>query len=298
MELRQIQYFIQLYKDLNITKASKNLYISQQGLSKSVSRLEEELGFTLFDRRTSGVVPTKEADTLFLHFNKIANSYHELLLAIDNIRQNRVLKISAYHGFALSCSKDLLSGYRSFYPQSEIRYQEKNNHDIPEQLLYHQADLAFMQAPIPETLSSLYLLHKEPVHLVIDRHHPLASKKQISLRELHNQRLLLLDNMEDFNSIILKQTAKKGISCQIHDTVGMNEFLHLLHGSSLIGFSSRRLYQYHNFQEVLFLPFASSEYEKNPNLVIENHLVIPAGTVPDKTAQQFIDYIIQKNSKI
>lgn len=294
MELRQIQYFIQLYKDLNITKASKNLYISQQGLSKSVSRLEEELGFSLFDRRTSGVVPTKEADTLFQHFNKIANSYHELLLAIDNIRQNRVLKIAAYHGFALSCSKDLLSGYRTFYPQSEIRYQEKNNHDIPEQLLYQQADLAFMQAPIPETLSSLHLLHKEPVHLVMDRRHPLAAKKAISLRELHNQNLLLLDSMEDFNNTILKQAAKKEISCQIQDTVGINEFLHLLHGSSLIGFSSRRLYQYHSFQEIVFLPFTSGEYEKNPTLMMETHLVIPADTVPDKTAQQFIDYIMQK----
>ena len=48
MELRQIQYFIQLYKDLNITRASRNLYISQQGLSKSINRLEEELGFSLF----------------------------------------------------------------------------------------------------------------------------------------------------------------------------------------------------------------------------------------------------------
>ena len=98
MELRQIQYFIQLYQDRNITRASKNLYISQQGLSKSVSRLEEELGFSLFDRHTSGVVPTREADALFVHFNKIANSYQELQLAIDALRQNRVLKIAAYHG--------------------------------------------------------------------------------------------------------------------------------------------------------------------------------------------------------
>ena len=124
MELRQIQYFIQLYQDLNITRASKHLYISQQGLSKSVSRLEEELGFPLFERRTSGVIPTREADILFRHCSKIANAYHELQLAIDNLRQNRVLKIAAYHGFALSNSKDLLSGYRSLYPQSEIRYQE------------------------------------------------------------------------------------------------------------------------------------------------------------------------------
>ena len=294
MELRQIQYFIQLYKDLNITKASKNLYISQQGLSKSVSRLEEELGFSLFDRHTSGVEPTREADFLFQHFNKIANSYHELLLAIDNIRQNRVLKIAAYHGFALSCRKDFLSGYRASYPQSEIRYQEKNNHDIPEQLLYQHADVAFMQAPIPETLTSVHLLHREPVHLVMDKRHPLALKGNVRLPELHSQNLLLLDSMEDFNTFILKQAAKKGVSCQVQDTAGINEFLHILHGSSLIGFASRRMFQYYSFPEVAFVPFAASEYEKYPELTIETHLVIPAGTTPDATAQQFIDYLTQK----
>ena len=61
MELRQIQYFIQLYKDKNITKASKNLFISQQGLSKSINKLEDELGFFLFERSSSGVIPTEKA---------------------------------------------------------------------------------------------------------------------------------------------------------------------------------------------------------------------------------------------
>ena len=61
MELRQIQYFVQLYKDCNMTKSSQALYISQQGLSKSVSKLEAELGFPLFRRTSSGVTPTESA---------------------------------------------------------------------------------------------------------------------------------------------------------------------------------------------------------------------------------------------
>ena len=64
MELRQIQYFVQLYKDCNITKASQALFIFQQGLSKSINKLEEELGFTLFQRSVSGVKPTDPAHRL------------------------------------------------------------------------------------------------------------------------------------------------------------------------------------------------------------------------------------------
>ena len=45
MELRQIEFFLQLYKDRNVTVASQNLYISQQGMSKSIANLEKEIGF-------------------------------------------------------------------------------------------------------------------------------------------------------------------------------------------------------------------------------------------------------------
>ncbi|MCI5502505.1 MAG: LysR family transcriptional regulator, partial [Eubacterium sp.] len=117
MELRQIQYFIQLYKDLNITRASRNLYISQQGLSKSINRLEEELGFSLFHRYPSGVTPTDEANALYGHFIKIADSYYELTMAVENIRHNRILKIAAFHGFALSCNKNSFTEYRQLHPE-------------------------------------------------------------------------------------------------------------------------------------------------------------------------------------
>ena len=161
MELRQIQYFIQLYKDLNITKASRNLYISQQGLSKSINRLEDELGFPLFHRYPSGVIPTEEANNLYEHFTKIADSYYELTLAIDNIRHNRILKIAAYDGFALSCNKNTFSEYRKLHPEVQIHYEEQPNKILPELLLNRRANIAFMRAPIPEEMTSLKLIRKE-----------------------------------------------------------------------------------------------------------------------------------------
>lgn len=98
MELRQIQYFIQLYKDKNITKASQTLFISQQGLSKSISKLEEELGFLLFERSALGVTPTESADRLYSYCSQILHSYYDMEKEIDNIRKERVLRIVAPHG--------------------------------------------------------------------------------------------------------------------------------------------------------------------------------------------------------
>ena len=71
MELRQIEFFLQLYKDRNVTVASQNLYISQQGMSKSIANLEKEIGFPLFKRSVSGVEPTVEARELHIYFRTV-----------------------------------------------------------------------------------------------------------------------------------------------------------------------------------------------------------------------------------
>ena len=49
----------------NISKAAKELYISQPAISKSIQKLEENLGCKLFSRSSRGVVLTDEGQLLF-----------------------------------------------------------------------------------------------------------------------------------------------------------------------------------------------------------------------------------------
>lgn len=50
MKIRQIEYFLEVEKTLNITKAAQNMYVSQTAITKQLQLLEEELGFALFSR--------------------------------------------------------------------------------------------------------------------------------------------------------------------------------------------------------------------------------------------------------
>ena len=109
MELRQIEFFLQLYKDRNITVASQNLYISQQGMSKSIANLEKEVGFPLFKRSVSGVKPTAEAGELYSYFRTVMKSYAGLQKKVNDIgmRKNGVLSIVWPDFFALACEKEV-----------------------------------------------------------------------------------------------------------------------------------------------------------------------------------------------
>ena len=101
MELRQIEFFLQLHKDRNITVASQNLYISQQGMSKSIANLENEVGFPLFKRSVSGVKPTVEAGELYSYFRTVMKSYAGLQKKAKDIEMKKMV-------FLVSCGRSFL----------------------------------------------------------------------------------------------------------------------------------------------------------------------------------------------
>ena len=55
MDFKQITYIIKVAECRNITKAARELYISQPSLSQLISKAEEELGIRIFDRNTNPV---------------------------------------------------------------------------------------------------------------------------------------------------------------------------------------------------------------------------------------------------
>ena len=65
--LSQYKIFYEVAKAGNISKAAKELYISQPAISKAISKLEDSLGLSLFTRSSRGVQLTAEGEILFEH---------------------------------------------------------------------------------------------------------------------------------------------------------------------------------------------------------------------------------------
>ena len=65
------KYALEIERTRSITKAAENLFMAQPNLSKVIKELEYEIGFTIFERNSKGVIPTKKGCEFLVYARKI-----------------------------------------------------------------------------------------------------------------------------------------------------------------------------------------------------------------------------------
>jgi len=297
MELRQIQYFVELYKERNITKASYNLFISQQGLSKSISNLEAELSVVLFERSISGVHPTKDAEKLYFYAEKVLESCDNLSTAAEEICRGRSLKILAPPGFALTVDREEFVAYDKRYPEAKIYYKEVYNHSIPKYLQKHEADVAYMYmlTPIPDELQSHQIVGNEPVCVVMNMNHSLSQREKICINELENRSFVRLDIFREMENMIFGKMRDLNKIFSIHREITINEFIPLIYANPFFGFSIRSMYRYYDTSGVAFIPITTPD---GSFIYLESHVVTLKNITPEGEAKRYIEYFQKKYGDI
>ncbi len=128
MRVEQLQYVLEIEKCKSMSKASKNLYITQQNLSYAIKTLETELGITILDRRGQGCQLTSEG-ALFSDFCKNVlrewNDFEQRLAAYRTQKATNALEgelvlyiNKMYETFILP---DILGDFMIQYPNIKIK---------------------------------------------------------------------------------------------------------------------------------------------------------------------------------
>ena len=105
MELTQLKYFAEAAKTENLSKAAKNLHISQPSLTKAIRKLEEELNTPLFDRLGRRVVLNSQGKTFFARVRPILTEVETVSESFRELsRRNERIVVGVWG------SSDLLTG--------------------------------------------------------------------------------------------------------------------------------------------------------------------------------------------
>ena len=125
--LSQYRIFYAVAKAGNISRAAKELYISQPAISKSISKLEDSLNTVLFTRNSRGVQLTDEGQVLFEHtrdaFEELAKGEQELKL----IREFNMghIRIGVSNTLCRFIMVKYLKGFIEQYPHIKITIESQ-----------------------------------------------------------------------------------------------------------------------------------------------------------------------------
>lgn len=90
MQIDSLRYFVELARVGSFYRAAKNVFISQQGLNRSISSLESELGVKLIERESRGVRLTRAGEVFHEHAKLLLAEYSDMLkdLYAEHATQN------------------------------------------------------------------------------------------------------------------------------------------------------------------------------------------------------------------
>lgn len=150
--LSQYRIFYAVAKAGNISKAAKELYISQPAISKSISKLEDTLNTTLFTRNSRGVQLTEEGQILFEHTR---TAFEELTLGeqeLKRIRQFNLghIRIGASNTLCRFIMLSYLKGFIEKYPHIKITIENQSTTHTMSLLEQQRIDIGLVAEPKPQ----------------------------------------------------------------------------------------------------------------------------------------------------
>ena len=206
IELNQLEQLICIAKNQTISKAAQELLISQPALSRSMQRLESDLGVELFDHYKNKIVLNKNGELAVKHAQKIIKNIQTMVDEIQEFDQS-------FHTISIaSCSPapmwDLEPLIKELYPQISVQTAVVNQKEILNKLKEKEYQLVITPYPVDDTscLSIPYI--EEDLLLSLPLNHPLTHKKEIKFHDLDGQTMLLYSNIGFWHDLHMEKTPK------------------------------------------------------------------------------------------
>ncbi len=192
LHTRRLRYFTTLAEELHFTRAAQRLHVSQQGLSRSIRELEQDVGARLLTRTTRTVTLTA-AGTAFLV------GAREALAALDRAvdaahRAHAAVAGELRVGFTVSSALELttpiLRAFQARYPAVDVQLEQFHWSDPSCGLLTNATEVAFVRLPIDCPDLGTEPLLTEPRAVGVGMAHPLAAARTVELRDLAGESIM------------------------------------------------------------------------------------------------------------
>lgn len=191
LTLQQLRLYEAVTRLGSFTRAAEELCITQPAVSIQIKRLEEQIGLVLFEHVGKKIFPTAAGKVTYDASLDILSRIEDLKMSVEELKgdvkgslQVSVVTTAKYF------LPNLLGEFLQQYPDVEPKLKFTNRARVVERLMNNEDDFVMMgQVPEDDNLET-YPFINNILGVVAPSDHPLANKKNISLKELAQHRFL------------------------------------------------------------------------------------------------------------
>lgn len=200
MRIEQLEYLVEAAQYKSLTEAGEQLHISQQALSASIRKMEEELGVPLIIRTHRGSTLTPQGQVLARGANKLLADYRQLVLAVqdEHSAPKGEVRIGVPYGLMEAFFSNVLAQLYKESGSAVIAAEEMAQQEVVQRIKQRTIDLGILNYnsyEVPKWLGdeALYFtpLFSSKLYVRTALRSPLAQYDSISLKTAAKETILV-----------------------------------------------------------------------------------------------------------
>ncbi|MCP3687315.1 MAG: LysR family transcriptional regulator [Gammaproteobacteria bacterium] len=194
--LRQLEYFVTTAECRSVANAARLLNISQPSVSKAITNLENQFSTQLFIRHhAKGVSLTRAGERLLTDAQNLLRYARDLQQSAHDSGEDITgqVDVACFMNFAPIFMPAMLADFQKIYAGVSVHLYEGNQDKLSAGLISGRYELALLfNLGLPEEITFEKVAEFNH-YILLPEGHPMATKKQVSLRDLIDDDLVLLD---------------------------------------------------------------------------------------------------------
>lgn len=214
IEIYQLKYFKEITKTLNYTRAAETLHLSRQALTKSIRKMEQEIGGRLFEVRDNSLILTplgqrtlNEAEPILFAYDQFCQNIHPSSIEWSS------LSIVFSTGASLSLPANTLSEFHRLHPEVSIAAEEVSSDGVARMIRQGEAEVGLIGS-LPEYLKEfdVILARRTGTWLWIPEEHPLFSRNELFVEDLKDLPLVMAGKRNHLQQYVEMECLRAGFS--------------------------------------------------------------------------------------
>ena len=271
MNINELKYFIKVADQQSLSKAANELYISYQGLSKSLKSLETELNCSLFEKSGSGYKLTEYGEELYPAAKLIVSEWETLQLSLHQIQRRR------NHFFHIGVAMGVDTPFANFRSQLDLFLRKHNNVVMidawdsycEEKIESGELDIAITFGPVNDVRFECTVLLQGTLAALVHPENSLWERKSLRIQDLADQEIITVNRYFRNYDILMQACQSRGFKPRIVlNTVNLTATLLGYQNRKAIGISNNLCYPMESMGAYKVIPVLDQKTTCQINLLI------------------------------